>query len=108
MTNDTFDEFDNYRKEQKAEMTLEEKLHIKLDWMNVKHIAVDVIIQDIVVICQQEIDEAKSGQRDIAGSMANEMQRIAMRYNTVVSTEALNMEFKEIFDKYFPSPKEEV
>jgi len=42
---------------------IEEKLHKKLDWMNVKHIAVDVIIQDIISICKQEIEESK---KDIA------------------------------------------
>lgn len=40
-------------------MTIEEKLHKKIDWMSVKHIAVDVIIQDIVSICKQEIEQAE-------------------------------------------------
>ena len=59
MTNHTFDEFDNYRKEQKAEMTLEEKLHKELDWLEIKHIDADGIIRNILSIIQQEIADAK-------------------------------------------------
>lgn len=59
MTNHTFDEFDNYRKERKAEMTLEEKLHKELDWLEIKHIDADGIIRNFLSICQQEIEDAK-------------------------------------------------
>lgn len=91
-------------------MTLEEKHDFEEtfseEWNNKIWIRDNVLSDEIWQWIETKIDEAKNGQRDIAGSMANEMQRIAMRYNTVVSTEALNMEFKQVFDKYFPSPKE--
>lgn len=40
-------------------MSIEEKLHEKLDWLMVKHIDANKIISDIIVICKQEIAEAK-------------------------------------------------
>jgi hypothetical protein len=41
-------------------------------------------------------------QRDKAAGMATAIQSVAMRYNTVVSTEALHIEIEEIFNSYFP------
>lgn len=39
-------------------MTLEEKLHKELDWLEIKHIDADGIIRNILSLCQQEIAEA--------------------------------------------------
>lgn len=84
-------------------MTLEEKLHIKLDWMNVKHIAVDVIIQDIVVICQQEINEACKKQREIcADAFMTKEDYLYIKLNTPDTISTLKRD--EILNA--PSPKE--
>ena len=57
---------------------------------------------------QQLLTEALREQRKVAGYMANDIQSIAMRYNTVVSTEAINIEIKKIFNKWFPEPSKEL
>ena len=40
-------------------MTLEEKLHKELDWLEIKHIDADGIIRNILSICKQEIEDAE-------------------------------------------------
>jgi len=92
-------------------MTFEEKLKAKAKRQQLgvdAYTSYFIMLDDALSICQAEIESACRKQREEAKFMANDMQAIAMRYNTVVSFEAIDIEFQKIFDRYFtPSPKGE-
>lgn len=61
-------------------MTLEEKLHKELDWLEIKHIDADGIIRNILSIIQQEIADAKPKWISVKDRLPEKGQQV-LAYN---------------------------
>lgn len=92
---------------------IEEKLHKELDWLSVKHIDADKIIETILSICKQEIAEACKKQRDeillMAKIQENEdyMMRIKFDAKPIIY-DVFEKRLAQLKSKLAPSPLDEV